>query len=161
MSGVRHNSSRANERSGRFDNATLTPSLHVSFAEEKHQSLRSNNSPPQTKHSSLGRATSSLIRSRGLNLGRTFATSAKRVLKPLCRLSTMSFRSVDRISGGSKSVTSSHVPLLSEQSINNDESHSPTAPTLRARQSSSHSMQHDRISAHFDDTGKSDALVDA
>lgn len=161
MSSVGHKSSRTNEQSGRFDNATPTPSLHVSFAEEKHESLKSNHSPPQTEHSSLSRAASYLLRSSSSNLGRTFATSAKRVLNPLCRLSTMSFRSVDRISGGSKSVTSSRVPLLSEQSINNDESHSPTTPTLRARQSSSYSMQHDRISAHFDDTGKSDALVDA
>lgn len=133
VSGAEQNSSRAGKRLSGLDNATLT--RHVTFSEEQP------------------------TRRRSSSLSQTLSTRGKRVFSPLCCLSTMSIYSIDRGRERSNTVSSSRIPLLSEVSANNNESNSPTVPISPARQSSSSSMQHNRISAHFDDTGKSYVLA--
>lgn len=147
MSGVGH------------DIGALDPSRHVSFGEEKHRRLDPDISVTRPGASSLGRAASSSTRSRSSSLTLTITSSAKCVFSPLRRLSTMSFHSVD--SGGRANNTnpSSRTPLLFENRAENSESQSQAAPILPARQPSNNSIQHNRISAHFDDTSKLCTLV--
>lgn len=116
-----------------------------------HTSCRSINMFPRLHASSnADKRLSVKFQNASSNLARSLSTSTGRILSPLRRFGRLPFRSKVG-SYRSESDCSSVHPM--EANIDNDQ-HGPAVPPSRAREPSNTTMQHNRISAHFDDNSE-------